>query len=71
MERRSFRSEKMADKDMSCSCGMHLCKKCQPLTVLFGLLFLVAAFTNYIPGSGWTVLGVFFVLWGLGSMMMK
>jgi len=48
---------------------MHLCSKCSMPTLVFGILFLVANFTNYVPGGPWTVAGVYMLLWGIMSMM--
>ncbi|MBI5553273.1 MAG: hypothetical protein HY917_00875 [Candidatus Diapherotrites archaeon] len=58
------------DKGM---CGMHLCCKCAPVNLLFGLLFLVAGLGLYSAPwfSGWTLIGVYLVVWGLFSMMVK
>ncbi len=61
----------MAASNNMCACGMHLCSKCSPMTVLFGILFLVAGLGIY---TSWffkfeTIFGAFFLLWGLMSMM--
>ncbi len=55
----------------SCVCGMHSCGKCSPMILLFGILFLIAGLGLYTATwfNGWSILGVFFVLWGGMSMM--
>lgn len=59
----------------NCSCGMHLCGKCAPLTALFGILFLVAGLGLWSGApmwfNGWTLVGVFLAFLGLGSLFMK
>ncbi|MBS3070373.1 hypothetical protein J4220_02595 [Candidatus Micrarchaeota archaeon] len=54
-----------------CVCGMHSCGKCSPMILLFGILFLIAGLGLYTATwfNGWSILGVFFVLWGGMSMM--
>ena len=55
-----------------CMCGMHLCSKCTPVIVLFGLLFLVAGLGLYMSSwfNGWSIAGAFLVVWGAASKMM-
>ncbi len=55
----------------NCVCGMHACGKCSPMILLFGILFLIASLGLYTASwfNGWTILGVFFVLWGGMSLM--
>lgn len=62
-------------KDDSCMCGMHLCGKCAPWQVIFGILFLVAGFGLWgsAPAwfNGWTLIGVYLALWGVSAYVMK
>lgn len=60
-------------KDMSCSCGMHLCSKCSIINIIFGLLFIIAGMQWFVAPwfTGWTLIGAYLFLWGLGTMMMK
>lgn len=59
----------------NCACGMHMCGKCAPITLLFGILFLVAGFGlwNGHPDwfNGWTLVGVFLAALGASAMFMK
>lgn len=50
---------------------MHICGKCSPMVLLFGLLFLVAGLGLYAASwfNGWTLIGAFMGLWGLMSLM--
>lgn len=61
----------MAASNNMCACGMHLCGKCSPMTVLFGLLFLIQGLGLFT--ASWftftTIFGLFFLLWGAMSMM--
>lgn len=66
----------MADKsDGMCACGMHLCGKCAPMTLIFGILFLVAGLNLWTGApawfNGWSIVGLFLFLWGLMSFMKK
>ncbi len=65
----------MGDEGHVCACGMHLCKKCSPVILLFGLLFLVAGFGLWAGApmwwNGWTLIGVFMLLWGIMAFVMK
>lgn len=61
-------------KDMgTCVCGMHLCGKCSPMVGVFGILFAVAGLGLYVANwfNGWTILGVFMILWAAMVMMNK
>ncbi len=52
-----------------CACGMHLCGQCSMMVALFGILFLVAGLGLYVAPwfNGWTLLGAFLALWGIGA----
>ena len=54
-------------------CGMHLCGKCAIVNLIFGLIFLVQSLGLYTATwfTPWTIVGVYLLLWGLGSMLMK
>jgi len=53
-------------------CGMNICKKCAGMNLIFGILFLIAALWAGAPGwlNGWTLIGVYLLLWGLASLTM-
>ena len=53
------------------ACGMHLCNKCASVNIIFGLLFLVASLgLSAAPWfNGWTIIGVYLVVWGLSGFM--
>ena len=61
----------MAKMESVCACGMHLCGKCSPLILLFGILFLVEGLGFFT--ASWfnftTIFGAFFALWGLSAFM--
>ncbi|MFH0955204.1 MAG: hypothetical protein V1777_03805 [Candidatus Micrarchaeota archaeon] len=65
----------MADKTAGDTCGMHCCGKCSPLIFIFGILFLIAGLNLWNPApawfNGWSILGLFFFLWGLTGFLMK
>lgn len=58
-----------------CVCGMHLCKKCSTSNLIFGVVFLVAGLGLWAGApswfNGWTLVGVYLLLWGAYSLMMK
>ena len=62
-------------KTGGCVCGMHLCGKCAPVNLLFGLVFLVLGLGLWAAAPAWfnpwTIVGVYLALWGLTSMFMK
>ncbi len=64
---------KKASMECKGNCGMHLCSKCALPQLIFGLLFLIAGLGLYSAPwfNGWSILGVYLVLWGLMAMMMK
>jgi hypothetical protein len=55
---------------MDSVCGVHLCGKCSPLMLLFGILFLIHGLGLFT--ALWfnvtTIFGAFFALWGLFSL---
>ncbi len=57
------------------ACGLHLCGMCAKITLVFGILFLIAGFGWWggAPGwfNGWTLIGLYLGLLGLGPWMMK
>ncbi len=54
------------------TCGMNICKKCAGVNIVFGILFLIAALWEAAPSwlNGWTLIGVYLLLWGLASIAM-
>lgn len=54
---------------------MHICAKCAPMMLVFGILFLIAGFNLWPTApfwfNGWSIIGIFAVLWGLVAMTMK
>lgn len=60
--------------ESACTCGMHYCGKCGIMVAIAGIVLLVVgsgaiALPGYI--NGWTVAGLFLLLGGIGSQMMK
>ena len=54
------------------TCGMYICKKCGVLNLIFGILFLCAGLQlEVLPEwfNGWTILGAYVLLWGLGHAL--
>ena len=51
-------------------CGMSVCKKCATMNLVFGILFLLAAFWKSAPTwfNGWSLVGLYLLLWGLFSL---
>ena len=56
---------------MAGTCGMYICKKCGVINLIFGILFLIAGIGLWANGpdwwNGWTLIGVYLLLWGIGS----
>lgn len=54
---------------MTGTCGMYTCKKCGVVNIIFGILLLIAALWSGAPTwfNGWTVIGVYLLLWGIMS----
>lgn len=52
-------------------CGMQICGKCSAVNIIFGILFLIAGLGLFTAPwyNGWTLIGVFLALWGLGFYM--
>jgi hypothetical protein len=61
----------MAKDEHNMACGLHLCGKCSKITGLFGIIFLIQGLGLYSEAwfSGWTIVGVYLALLGLGTMM--
>lgn len=65
------------NEKMKCDgcCSMHICGKCAPMMLVFGILFLIAGFNLWTSAPYWfnfnTIIGVFLAIWGLAAMMMK
>ncbi len=59
--------------DSGC-CSMHICGKCAPMILVFGILFLIGGFGLWTGAPAWfnfeTIVGVFLALWGLIAMTM-
>ncbi len=55
----------MAMDKMEMSCGMSICKKCATMLLIFGVLFLIAAFWRSAPSwyNGWLLVGAYAFLW--------
>ena len=58
---------------MGGTCGMYICKKCGVINLIFGILFLIAGIGLWASApdwwNGWTLIGVYLLLWGIGSAM--
>jgi len=56
---------------MTGTCGMYICKKCAVANIIFGILLLVVALGLWSSApnwwNGWTIIGVYLLLWGLMS----
>ena len=56
-------------------CSMHICKKCAPMMLIFGILFLMVGFDLWPAApfwfNAWSIIGVFIALWGIMAMTMK
>ena len=55
-------------------CGMNTCKKCAAVNLIFGILFLVVGlgWWSNAPAwwNGWTLVGLYALLWGLATLTM-
>ena len=60
---------------MASMCGMYTCKKCSVANIVFGILLLIVALGLWgsAPAwwNGWTIIGVYLLLWGLGTVSGK
>ncbi len=54
-------------------CGMNICKKCGTVNLIFGVLFLVASLGLFVAPwfNGWTLIGLYLLLWGVSALFMK
>ncbi len=53
------------------TCGMYTCKKCGVVNLIFGILLIIAGLGLWggAPSwwNGWTIIGVYLLLWGFMS----